>query len=183
MSMKSLNRDGVRLWPQLRKETRVLCACRLCFAPMIALGVSGGVLAVPGGCNAGQPESHTAPTVQITVEELAAAMHNHDIEWNCGIFGMLPLRVRGATLLLGVHFKRTAIPCLVAALNDPDRCGAAHFLLGRLLLRRVQGGIKWDGLDFDRAMTPIVDLPARTLLKAVWKKRLARLAFIESIPP
>ena len=65
----------------------------------------------------------------------------------------------------------------------PDRCGAAHFLLGRLLLRSVQGRIKWDGMDFDRAMTPIVDLPARTFRKAVWKKRLARPAFIESIPP
>jgi hypothetical protein len=150
---------------------------------VIAWSVLGGVLAVAAGCNPSQPKSHAACTVQITVEELVAGINNNDIEWCMSHYGLLPFRVRGASLLVGRHFRRAAIPHLVAALNDPDRCGAAHYLLGQLLLRRVKGGSEWDGLTFDRALTPIGDLRARTILKAVWKKRLARLAFIESIPP
>jgi hypothetical protein len=127
--------------------------------------------------------SHDASVAKIKVSELVTEISNADVDWEFQWIGMMATRVRGASLLVGKHFKRTMIPGLVVALDDPQRCASAHYVLGRMFHVPIHTEGGYDGLQFDRKMKPIVDERARMRLKRIWKERLCRLEMIEAIPP
>jgi hypothetical protein len=119
--------------------------------------------------------------VPIPVDQLVADIDNTDIEWAFGYCGFIVLRVRGASHLIELHWRREILPLLVTALDEPTRCAAAHYLLVCAVRPRIPTKYNWDGIEFGRDMVPIVDDKDRRSIKEVWKKRLANLALIEAL--
>jgi hypothetical protein len=121
--------------------------------------------------------------VQIPVDQVVAAIANTDIEWGVGWCGLMPIRVRGGSHLIGLHWRREMLPFLVTALDDPNRCAAAHYLLACATRSRISNRSSWDGLEFSgrRDLAPIVDDKARRRLKEMWQKRLKKRAVADAL--
>jgi hypothetical protein len=119
---------------------------------------------------AGDPDA----TVKIPTKELVAAINNHDLEWNTGFVGMMPERIRGATLLVMRYCGPEVSDQLIAALDDPERFVAAHVILGRKNLKEI----KLDFNIYDQLVaafpqhTITFDAAQRTALKRLWIGRL-----------
>jgi hypothetical protein len=122
--------------------------------------------------------------VQVPVDQVVAAIDNRDIEWCVTHYGFMPIRVRGGSHLIELHWRREMLPFLVtAALDDPNRCAAAHYLLVCAARSRFSNRSSWDGLEFSerRGLAPIVDDKARRRIKEMWQKRLAKRAVVDAL--
>jgi hypothetical protein len=121
--------------------------------------------------------------VHLPMEELVGAIRNTDIVWGFLWHDRAPEQVRGATVLVARHCDLSAVPALVAALDDPERFVAAHFLLGTILHLSVPVSVsEYDGLSIDDKSMPIDAPGVRAKLKTLWRRRLAALSFVTPLP-
>jgi hypothetical protein len=148
-------------------------------SPSVALLVALGTI---GSSSAAERGSMPQPFVGISVADLVSAIDNDDIEWAVQHYGVMPIRVRRASLLVYTHCNHDFVTSLVGALDDPKRCASAHYLLGVLMSVRILTSDRYDGLQFDRQMKPIVDAGTRRTLKELWKRRAATWTLIEAFP-
>jgi hypothetical protein len=111
--------------------------------------------------------------VQVPVAELVGAISNTDIDWGYVYHYRAPDKLRGASKLVARYCDSSAVPALVAALDDPQRFIAAHCLLAGLVPVSMEAGPRvYGGLTFDERGMALCTDTERLNLKCLWKVRV-----------